>query len=54
MIEKIIAKKDEISSGQRQRYIIGNTQLSISGALYVDKDVELPCEISIEFKKEEV
>ncbi len=56
-MEPIVAKLDKSSKGKRQRYIVGDTDSPISGALYLRPSVELPAEITVVFplkkKKEE-
>jgi len=54
-MEPITAKLDKSSRGKRQRYIIGDTDSYISGALYLRPTVKLPTEVTIEFhlKKKE-
>lgn len=48
-----IAKIDPTSEGKSQRWIVGKRGDEVSGALYLPKDVELPCEIVIGFLKQE-
>ena len=45
----IIAKIDLTSTGTSQRWTIGKPGDSISGAVYLPKDVALPTEITIGF-----
>ena len=45
----IIAKIDLTSTGTSQRWTIGKKGDDVSGALYLPKDVKLPCEITIGF-----
>lgn len=45
----IMAKIDLKSTGTSQRWTIGEKGGAVSGALYLPKDVKLPCEITIGF-----
>ena len=45
----VLAKIDLKSTGTSQRWIIGKPGAAVSGALYLPKDMELPCEIVIGF-----
>ena len=44
-----LAKIDLTSTGTSQRWIVGKPGAPVSGALYLPKDVKLPCEITIGF-----
>ena len=48
-LSAIIAKVDLRSKGTSQRWAIGKPGNAVSGALYLSKDVKLPCEITIGF-----
>jgi hypothetical protein len=55
-LKAILAKLDTKSAGTSQRWTIGKPGDAVSGALYLPKDVKLPCEITIGFltgKREE-
>jgi hypothetical protein len=52
-LKAILAKKDPNSNGLSQRWIIEKPRDEVSGALYLPKGVELPCEITIGFLKQE-
>jgi hypothetical protein len=45
----IIARIDLKSTGTSQRWTIGKRGGAVSGALYLPKDVKLPCGITIGF-----
>jgi hypothetical protein len=45
----IIAKIDLGSDGTSQRWTIGKPGGAVSGAIYLPKNVKLPCEITIGF-----
>jgi len=45
----ITAKIDLTSDGTSQRWLIGQKGGAVSGALYLPKDANLPCEITISF-----
>ena len=45
----ILAKIDLKSIGTSQRWTIGKPGGAVSGAIYLPKDVILPCEITIGF-----
>lgn len=45
----IIAKIDLRSTGTSQRYKVGKPGDEVSGALYLPKDLQLPCELTIAF-----
>ena len=45
----IIARIDPKSEGTSQRWTIGKPGDAVSGAIYLPKDVNLPCEITIAF-----
>lgn len=45
----INAKIDKTSTGTSQRWTVGKRGSKVSGALYLPKDVKLPCEITIGF-----
>ena len=48
-LKAILAKIDHTSTGTSQRWTVGKPGDAISGALYLPKDVKLPCEIVIGF-----
>ena len=48
-LKAVIAKIDSNSRGKLQRWTIGKLSDEISGALYLQKDIELPCEVTIGF-----
>ena len=48
-LKAILAKIDETSTGTSQRWTVGKPGGEVSGALYLPKDVQLPCEIIIGF-----
>lgn len=48
---KITAKIDLTSTGTSQRWTIGKPGDEVSGALYLPKDLDLPCEFVIEVKR---
>ena len=45
----ILARVDLTSTGTSQRWTIGKPGDPVSGAIYLPKDVILPCEITIGF-----
>jgi hypothetical protein len=48
---KILVQLDKSATGKRKRYIIGNTESEISGAIYIKPEVELPITITIFIQK---
>lgn len=50
-IVTIKADLDPTSTGTSQRYTIGKIGDGISGAIYLSKHIELPCELTIQFSK---
>ena len=48
----IKAELDPTSTGTSQRYTVGEKGDGISGAIYLSKHIELPCELTIQFSKE--
>lgn len=48
-LKAILAKIDKTSKGTSQRWTIGKPGDEVSGALYLPKNVKLPCEITIGF-----
>lgn len=53
-IVTIKAELDPTSTGTSQRYTVGEKGDGISGAIYLSKHIELPCELTIQFSKEGV
>jgi len=48
-LKAILAKIDPTSTGTSQRWTIGKPGDAVSGAIYLPKDIKLPCEITIGF-----
>lgn len=48
-LKAILAKIDPTSTGTSQRWVIGKPGDAVSGAIYLPKDIKLPCEITIGF-----
>jgi len=48
-LKAILAKIDPTSTGTSQRWAIGKPGDAVSGAIYLPKDIKLPCEITIGF-----
>ena len=48
-LEAIIAKIDPTSTGTSQRWIVGLPNGVVSGALYLPKNMKIPCKITIGF-----
>jgi hypothetical protein len=49
IIAKIDLKTDFGTGAKLQRWTIGKPGAAVSGAIYLPKDVKLPCEITIGF-----
>lgn len=47
----IKAELDHTSTGTSQRYTVGKIGDGISGAIYLSKHIEFPCELTIQFSK---
>lgn len=48
-LPSIIAKRDLKATGTLHHYVVGKPGDEVSGGIYLDKTIQLPCELTITF-----